>query len=222
MATFSSYVEQPGVFSPAEVAAIREPLLRSPLVAQSTLGGSFRSSRGFAVTFRGSGRATLEERFPYLAPYLLRAIDARALQRVKPLLQRFRPPNAWYLNLLLVSAGGTVGRHVDGTLRGPSGDARAVPVAVTVLYLAAPGGELVLSRGTHELGRVTPREGAMVWFRGDLDHAVEAFWGEGTRASLVLEQYHFDDDALGRLPEFKLDSRAGFQAYLDVHAGVSR
>ena len=38
------------------------------------------------------------------------------------------------------------------------------------------------------------------------------------RASLVIEQYHFADEALARLPKFKLDSRAGFKAYLTHHA----
>ena len=38
------------------------------------------------------------------------------------------------------------------------------------------------------------------------------------RASLVLEQYHLSPQALGRLPEFQLQSRAGFQGYLSDHA----
>jgi hypothetical protein len=216
MAIFRPWKVIRRAFSPAEVAAIREPLLASPLVGKSTLGGSFRASRGFAITFRSEGRAALEERFPAVAPFLAKATAKGALRGSAR--WRTKAPNAWYLNLLLVTAGGTVGRHVDGTLRGPSGDDDAVPVAVSVLYLSAPGGALVLSRGARELGRVIPSEGAMVHFRGELDHAVEPFEGEGTRASLVLEQYHFSDEALARLPELKVDSRAGFQAYLDSHA----
>jgi hypothetical protein len=211
MAIFRPWKVIRDVFTAAEVEAIREPLLESPLVGRSTLGGSFRASRGFAVTFHGSGREQLEARFPYIAPFLAKAISAGR-----------RKPNAWYLNLLLVPPGAGVGRHVDGTLRGPSGDEDAVPKVVSVLYLAAPGGALVLSRGAKELGRVAPREGTMVHFNGELDHAVEPFEGEGTRASLVLEQYHFGPAALARLPELKVDSRAGFQAYLDAHARVSR
>jgi len=211
MAIFRPWKVIRDVFTAAEVAAIREPLLASPLVGRSTLGGSFRASRGFAITFHGAGRAKLEARFPYIAPFLAKAISAGR-----------RKPNAWYLNLLLVPAGAGVGRHVDGTLRGPSGDETAVPRVVSVLYLSAPGGPLVLSRGVKELGRVQPREGMMVHFDGDLDHAVEPFAGDGTRASLVLEQYRFGPEALERLPELKVDSRAGFKAYLDAHAQVSR
>ena len=216
MAIFRPWKVIRRAFTAAEVAAIREPLLNSPLVGKSTLGGSFRASRGFAITFRGDGRAQLEARFPSLAPFLAKATAKGALRGAAR--WRAKTPNAWYLNLLLVSAGGTVGRHVDGTLRGPSGEAYAIPVAVSVLYLSAPGGALVLSRGARELGRVIPSEGALVHFRGELDHAVEAFEGEGTRASLVLEQYHFGAEALARLPELKVDSRAGFQAYLDSRA----
>jgi hypothetical protein len=37
------------------------------------------------------------------------------------------------------------------------------------------------------------------------------------RASLVIEQYHFEPEALARLPEFQLESRAGFGAFLKHH-----
>ena len=57
-------------------------------------------------------------------------------------------------------------------------------------------------------------------FRGDLAHAVRAFEGPeaARRASLVIEQYHFAPDVLARLPEFQLESRAGFSAYLQHHS----
>jgi hypothetical protein len=210
MAIFRPWSEVRRAFSADQIAAIREPLLESPLVGKSTLGGSFRASRGFALTFREEGRAKLSPRFAPVVPF----IDA-AVARVKR--WRLRKPNAWYLNLLLVSPGGSVGRHVDGTLRGPSGESDATPVVVSVLYLSSLGGPLVLSRGTRELHRITPREGAMVHFKGELDHAVEATDGEGLRISLVLEQYHFGPAALARLPELKVDSRAGFAAYLKTY-----
>jgi 2OG-Fe(II) oxygenase superfamily len=218
MAIFRPWRLIRNAFTPAQVAAMRAPLLSSPLVGRSTLGGSFRASRGFAITFRADGRAKLEQRFPAFAPFLGKALAPGSIRGAAR--WRAKAPNAWYLNLLLVPAGASVGRHVDGTLRGPAGQPDAVPVAVSVLYLSAPGGQLILSRGTRELGRIEPREGAMLHFRGDLDHAVAPFRGEGTRASLVLEQYHFCAEALARLPELKLDSRAGFQAYLDVHAAA--
>ena len=65
-----------------------------------------------------------------------------------------------------------------------------------------------------------PEANAVLHFRGDLAHEVCAFEaGPGAlRASLVIEQYHFGPDALERLPEFQLESRAGFGAYLKHHA----
>ena len=196
MAIFRPWKENPHALPATAVEAIRNALLSSPLVGTSTLGGSFKTSRGFAVTFKGQGRATLESRFPVLAPFLKAAVKRRA--------------NAWYMNLLLIAEGGSINRHVDGTLH-------ATPMVVSVLYLAAPGGELVLSRGTREIRRITPREGTLLHFDGDLDHAVTAFAGPGLRASLVLEQYRLGEGAHARVPDFKLDSRAGFQAYLDAH-----
>lgn len=35
------------------------------------------------------------------------------------------------------------------------------------------------------------------------------------RASLVCEQYAFPDDVLARLPTFRIQSKAGFSAYLE-------
>jgi hypothetical protein len=92
-----------------------------------------------------------------------------------------------------------------------------------VLYLAVPaekGGMLQLWNGSIPVGLITPKTGEAVHFRGDLAHAVRAFEGpaEARRASLVIEQYHFDPEALARVPTFQLDSRAGFGAYLKDHA----
>ena len=87
------------------------------------------------------------------------------------------------------------------------------------------GGGLQLWDGHKPVTKVKPRERMAVHFRGDLAHAVEAFSGasepEAVRASLVIEQYRFDDEALNRLPEFQLDSRAGFDAFLKLHAARS-
>ncbi len=216
--------------SPARVAQLREALLSSPLVSSSTLAGSFRSSRGFAMTFTAEGRAELERRFPALADFLdlaIRGEPGRALLSFrKRLLTRRLLPNAWYLNLLLLSEGAGVGRHLDGTLREPSGVTNVVPELVSVLYLSVPapavggelsGGELKLWRGRDEVACHSPLVGQLVHFRGDLDHAVQPFSGASPgalRASLVCEQYLLPPAALARLDPLRVQSKAGFEAYL--------
>lgn len=216
----------PKALTEADFLALRDGVLGSPLVGSSTLAGPFRSSRGFAITFTAAGRGELESRFAYLKPFLARAIAPDAMKSVRPRLSFRAPPvpNAWYLNALLVGEAGSVARHADGTLRGPSGDDTAMPKVVSVLYLSAPqqaGGELVLSHKDSRPVPIQPVEGALLHFRGDLDHEVNAVHGlpDGKmRASLVLEQYAFDAEPLARLPAFKLDSRAGFSAYLQTAA----
>jgi hypothetical protein len=204
--------------------ALRTALLESPLVGASTLSGAFSSSRGFAVTFRGEpGRQKVLERFPTLAPHLDLILGAPAVRALTPWWRRSltRVPNAWYLNVLLVGAGGTVAKHLDVTLREASGVATTTPELVSVLYLLVPpakGGELVLATSRTLASVIFPEENMRVHFRGDLFHEVRAFEGDGLRASLVLEQYCFTPEALERLPDFQLDSRAGFGAFLKHHA----
>lgn len=205
--------------------ALKESLLSSPLVGASTLSGPFEASRGFACTFKAPGRARVTDRFPALAPHLDRVLGEPAVRALTPWWKRTlsRVPNCWYLNVLLVSAGGTVGRHLDVTLRKPAGEADALPELVSVLYLGVPsakGGDLRIYDGATPVARIFPEENAVVHFRGDLAHEVCAFEGTGgaLRASLVIEQYHFAPATLGRLADFQLDSRAGFGAYLKHHA----
>ncbi|HEX8536135.1 MAG TPA: 2OG-Fe(II) oxygenase, partial [Cystobacter sp.] len=172
-----------------------------------------------------------EERFPFLRDYLAQALEPRSWRGLLPWRERLlgprperRRPNAFYLNLLLLEAGRGVGRHIDATLQEPSGVPGATPEHVSVLYLNVPegakGGALVLSRGQLARGEVRPRPGLLVHFRGDLTHEVQPFTGgpEGAlRASLVCEQYAFAPEALARQPAFRIQSKAGFSAYLDEH-----
>jgi hypothetical protein len=202
--------------------ALATSLMGSPLVGQSTLNGPFEATRGFAMTFTAAGRATVELRQPALAPYLFRVLGRPAVRALTPWWSRVeRIPNAWYLNLLVVPAGAHVTRHVDATLREPAHVPDAVPRCVSVLYLnvpQGPGGELILSVGKEPVAGVRPRRGHVVHFRGDLAHEVKPFEGSAgePRASLVIEQYHFEDEALARLPAFRLDSRANFAAHLQA------
>lgn len=216
---------------PEQLHALRDALLGSRFVAKSTLGGTFEQSHGFAMTFTQPGRAQVEERFPLLKPYFDRVLGAPALRALQPWWPRLRKrpvplPNCWYLNLLLVGEGGTIGRHIDTTLGREAGAPGMTPLAVTVLYLHVPqaaGGELVLSRNESIEGVIEPNEGGVLHFRGDLAHEVypvEDLPAGAQRASLVLEQYGFGAEALARMPEFKLDSRAGFRAFLDHHAAL--
>ncbi|WP_426752013.1 2OG-Fe(II) oxygenase [Myxococcus sp. Y35] len=208
---------------------LRAALLGSRFVARSPLMGTFQASRGFAFIFTHEGRATLEARFPFLVPYLARVLDPASARGLWPWHERLwgarrpRPvPNAFYLNLLLLDAGRGVGRHIDATLQEPSGVPDATPQHVSVLYLQVPenaqGGALRLLRHDTPVGEVRPREGLLVHFRGDLQHEVQPFTGGpqgASRASLVCEQYAFAPEALARIPTFRIQSKAGFAAYLD-------
>ncbi len=227
----SEYVTHREALTGERLQALREALLASRFVARSPLMGTFRASRGFAFIFTEAGRATLEQRFPFLGDYLARVMDPASVRGLRPWRERLfgsraeRPrPNAFYLNLLLVEPGQGVGRHIDATLQGPSGVPDAVPAHVSVLYLDVPqgmkGGALRLSRDDRPLGEVRPRPGLLVHFKGDLQHEVEPFTApaeDAVRASLVCEQYVFGPEALARLPAFRVQSKAGFAAYLDDH-----
>lgn len=225
-----AYVSHRQALPGPELEALRDALLGSRFVARSPLMGTFRASRGFAFIFTLEGRATLEARFPFLSRYLERVMDPAGVRGLLPWRERLfgpkpgRPrPNAFYLNLLLLDAGTGVGRHIDATLQEPSGIPGATPQHVSVLYLQVPegakGGALRLLREDQPLAEVRPRPGLLVHFRGELQHEVQPFTGgpEGAqRASLVCEQYAFPPEALARLPPFRIQSKAGFGAYLDA------
>ena len=213
---------------PERLQPIRDVLLGSPFVSHSTLGGAFERSHGFAMTFQRDGRDQIEQRFPPLKEYFAQVLGEPAMRALQSWWGRYRNkpvvvPNAWYLNLLLVGEGGTIGRHIDTTLGREAGVPGTTPQAVTVLYLRVPqarGGQLEISREQRVKAVIRPQEGGLLHFRGDLAHEVlpvEEVADGAQRASLVIEQYHFADEALKRLPTFKLDSRAGFGAYLKHH-----
>lgn len=224
------YVTHRDALPGPELESLRESLLGSRFVARSPLMGTFRASRGFAFIFTREGWPALEQRFPFLAAYLARVMDPSGVRGLLPWRERLfgargeRPaPNAFYLNLLLLDAGTAVGRHIDATLQEPSGVPGATPSHVSVLYLRVPpgarGGELHLLREDRPVGTLRPRPGLLVHFRGDLQHEVRPFTGgpEGAlRASLVCEQYTFPPEALARLPVLRIQSKAGFGAYLDA------
>ena len=218
------YAVVPGADDDADVARAATTLIGSHFVARSQLAGSFDVSRGFAVIFTRAGATELYSRFPSVEPFVRRLLDgagSRALASwTDRLITRRREPNAFYLNLLLVPAGGCIGLHLDTTLSDICGVDDAMPELVSVLYLRAPreaGGELWLYDGAVPLCTIEPVPGAEVHFRGDLRHEVKTFESDeddAVRASLVCEQYRLDDDALALVPAFKIQSQAGFGAYL--------
>lgn len=204
--------------------ALRAALMGSPFVSKSQLNGAFRTSRGFGVAFTAAGRAKVLEQHPELEPFFALAIDRLPEKQLQAFWSRARVPrpNAWYLNLLLVGSEGGVAPHIDATLSAAAGVTEATPRVVSVLYLQVPacgGGELVLAREKKLRGVVHPVERTLLHFRGDLEHQVRALEQapkDAARASLVLEQYHFADEALARLPAYRLDSRAKFQLALEA------
>jgi hypothetical protein len=229
-APVAEYRRKANALPAAQFTALRDAVMGSKLVAKSQLNGTFQTSRGFGVAFTHDGRASVIEQLPEVAPFLDLAIDGLAERQLQSLWRRLSGdaavprPNAWYLNLLLVGAAGGVGPHIDATLAGAAGVEGATPRVVSVLYLQVPrcgGGELVLARDKRLKGVIHPTERTLLHFRGDLEHQVRALENPGAdaaRASLVLEQYHFDAEALARLPAFRLDSRAKFRLALEAAA----
>jgi 2-oxoglutarate-Fe(II)-dependent oxygenase superfamily protein len=229
------FLLQPHALEPLPLRLLREAALSSPYVGASPLAGSFDVSRGFALTFRVDGLPELRRRFSFLGPFLDLALDPDALRRLRPWpLSLFEPgrralPNAFYLNLLLVGPGAGVGPHLDGTLREDSGEAKATPLLVSVLYLQVPteehgssGGELHLYRNERPIGAIRPQPGTLLHFRGDLKHEVLPFESAepgATRASLVCEQYRFAPAALARISALAVHSKGGFKAYLAERQG---
>jgi hypothetical protein len=227
----SEYVTHSDALPRAALEALRGTLLSSRFVARTPLMGTFQGSRGFSLIFTAAGRPALEERFPFLRDYLDRVMEPGSWRGLRSWRSRWfgarpepRVPNAFYVNLLLLEAGRGVDRHVDATLRAPSGEPDATPEHVSVLYLNVPtgvtGGALVLSRKKRTVGEIHPQPGLLVHFRGDLTHEVLPFQGgeDGAlRASLVCEQYAFASEPLARLPAFRIQSKAGFAAYLEDH-----
>lgn len=213
----------------SRLEAVREGVLGSPLIGSSTLAGSFQESRGFGITFTLEGVPELLRRFSFLEPYWERVRAGPPERSLQAWPRRLfggpaPQPNAFFLNLLMLGTGASVGRHVDATLAKPSGVPDATPHLVSVLYLRVPrgvdGGRLVLDDGQRIRGVVAPREGHLIHFDGRLTHRVEPFLGGAAgeaRASLVLEQYHFNAEACARLPAFQVHSRAGFAAHLAEH-----
>ncbi len=202
---------------------LRDSLVHSPLVAENTLGGTFQASRGFGMTFQASGFSAFERRFPQVWKAVSPWLGLNAINSLTPFWKRpTHIPNAWYLNLLLVPPGAAVDRHIDATLRKVAQVDDATPRVVSVFYLQTPPnrqGALCLWQGPACIEQIVPQPRMIVHFDGTLAHSVEAASATTgyTRASLVIEQYHFEAEALARVPSFQVESRAGFETFLKLH-----
>lgn len=187
----------PDAFAADYLALLRQQIRKSRYFTTNNLNRDFVGTKGFSVVFQRPQLARVVAEFPWTAPYLQRALRADC--------------NAFYLNPLQLEQGSVVAPHIDRSLRAYVLDVDP-PLGVSVLYVDVPaglrGGELVLRRGKKFLGRVTPQEGLLVQFDGDLEHAVERVDSPGQRLSLVCEQYALDDEQQAQVPDYRIETRA--------------
>ena len=193
----SAYTKEPHAFPPEYLTKLKKQILASRYFTVNTLNRDFVGTRGFSVVFRRESIARVEQEFPYFKPYLDRAL---------------RPDcNAFYMNPLMLAQGSRVDPHIDRSLSGYCVTLNP-PVSVSVLYVEVPpamrGGRLVLQRGRKQLGRITPAQNTLVTFHGDLMHSVERVDSEGSRLSLVCEQYFLNEEELAEIPVYKVETRA--------------
>jgi hypothetical protein len=193
----SSYSVEAHAFPAGYAKSLRKQILRSPYLAANTLNRDFVATRGFSVIFRRDGLARVTRELPYLEPYVRRVTRDDC--------------NAFYLNPLQLLAGSRVDPHIDRSLQSFSVHVEP-PVVVSVLYVDVPpdlrGGALVLRRGKKHVGRITPEENTLVFFDGDLTHSVDKLESDGSRLSVVCEQYRLLPDELERIPTYAIQSRA--------------
>lgn len=193
----SAFTVQPDAFDPAYLRTLRKQIHASRYFTVNTLNRDFVGTRGFSVVFRRETIPRVEREFPYFKRYLDAALTPDC--------------NAFYLNPLHLVAGSRVDPHIDRSFLTYCPEV-APPVLVSVLYVEVPpamrGGDLVLRRGKKHLGRVTPAERMLVRFDGDLTHSVERVETDGSRMSLVCEQYRLTPGELEKVPEFTIETRA--------------
>ncbi len=66
----------------------------------------------------------------------------------------------------------------------------------------------MLRHNKRQVGQIRPQLNTLLYFQGDLTHAVNEVTTPGTRLSLVCEQYSLSETELQEIPEFTLESRA--------------
>jgi hypothetical protein len=176
---------------------LRGEILACSYLATNNLNRDFIDTKGFSVVFQRSDISEVQRRFPFFKPYIDQALQPTC--------------NAFYLNPLLLKEGSRVDPHIDRSLRSYCKTVEP-PLVVSVLYVQVPvdlqGGELVLRCDRKQLGQIKPEVNKLVYFQGDLTHSVNAFKTNGTRLSLVCEQYSLSEAELQDIPAFTVESRA--------------
>lgn len=200
--TALAYFHQHPHFLPGDdLKALRGHILACPYLGVNNLNRDFVGTRGFSVAFRHDGLEQVLRFFPFFAPYLEQVLLPEC--------------NAFYLNPLLLGEGSRVDPHIDRSLRSYCKTIEP-PAWVSVLYLEVPdplrGGSLVLSQGKRQVGQIRPKRNTLLYFQGDLTHAVQPLESPGSRLSLVCEQYDLEDEELSSIPEMTIESRARTKA----------
>ena len=180
---------------------MRDAILDSPLMALNNLNQRFSGTYGFSVAFRRETVSEVLRQFPSFGPFFDVALR--------------RDCNAFFLNPLLVIDGTEVAPHQDFSLHSYCASA-PFPCSVSALYLEVPselvGGALRLYRDKRLLASIVPVERALISFRGDLRHAVEAVRSGAphvrcARLSLIIEQYRLGRKDLATIPDCHISTR---------------
>lgn len=191
-----AYNHYPQVFSPTYLSQLRGQILACPYFTINNLNRDFVGTKGFSLVFRRSHLSEVEQRFPYFKPYLDKVLQ--------------KDCNAFYLNPLLLQLNSKVDPHIDRSLRSYC-EKISPPLVVSVLYIEVPenieGGELVLRSPKRKIGQIRPETNTVLFFQGDLIHSVNQVTSQGSRLSLVCEQYNLEEEQLREIPEIKLESR---------------
>lgn len=179
------------------LSQLQGQILSCPYFALNNLNRDFIETKGFSLAFQRSGLSKIEQQFPFFKTYLDIALQPNC--------------NAFYLNPLLLKTGSRVDPHIDRSLRSYCKNIEP-PALVSVLYVQVPatlhGGELVLCHNKRQVGQIRPRVNTLLYFQGNLTHAVKEVTSLGTRLSLVCEQYNLSEAELLEIPEFTIESRA--------------
>jgi hypothetical protein len=191
------YHQQPLAFPSNYLSDLWGEIQACPYFTINNLNRDFVGTKGFSMVFQRSGLAEVEQQFPFFKPYLNLALQPTC--------------NAFYLNPLLVKEGSRVDPHVDRSLRSYFKTIEP-PVLVSVLYVQVPsdmkGGELVLHYHKRQVGQIKPQMNTLLYFQGDLTHAVNPVKTPGNRLSLICEQYSLSEAELQKIPQFTVESRA--------------
>jgi hypothetical protein len=195
------YHQQPSAFPSHYLSDLSGEIQACQYFAINNLNRDFVGTKGFSVVFQRSGLAKVEQQFPFFKPYLNVALQPTC--------------NAFYLNPLLLKEGSRVDPHIDRSLRSYSKTIEP-PLLVSVLYVQVPsdmrGGELVLHSRKRQIGQIKPQMNTLLYFQGDLTHAVNPVTTPGERLSLICEQYSLNDVELQEIPQFTVESRATLPA----------